>query len=366
MERLREVEAFVGKDAEASERAFLGLSHQIRQFLRRYLSSLAPDEDDRDDVIAVTLERIWTNRSKFQVRGEGQWWAYVATVGRRCAYDLGKAPATVVLQEDIANADYEVISWAAHHSRERAELFRLADESWLGWEAGTSDRDRNRQLLAAQLHYLDARPWAEICEIVGVGQPLSRTQLDQWLAREAVLRSLCYNCLYVHPDELVRHLLADVDESLDSLATRSLNEESPAPPGWTWQEIRLILWHYRNGLRFDKMCRLQPGLSEAMIEQALARVQHRLPFASIAEKLVAAFRRNGVRSEPLRAGGLWRRLAFEYHVSDELTQKQILDRTLPAAEVAGFKLTDGMLNVWISSGRLMNQICSHARRVHHG
>ncbi len=66
--------------------------------------------------------------------------------------------------------------------------------------------------------------------------------------------------------------------------------------------------------------------------------------------------RLGRRAKVLRESGVWRRLAFEYRYVDELTVREIADRLCPLAEAVGYHLTYGMLNMWLSGGRIIRDI----------
>jgi hypothetical protein len=58
----------------------------------------------------------------------------------------------------------------------------------------------------------------------------------------------------------------------------------------------------------------------------------------------------------LGTSGLWQRLAFQYRYQDELTHRDIQDRTDPPASLVAYSITLGMLNVWLSNGRLLTQL----------
>jgi hypothetical protein len=122
------------------------------------------------------------------------------------------------------------------------------------------------------------------------------------------------------------------------------------------------LWRYRNGLSTTKILQMDPELTPAVVEGALTKCRERLPFRRIAAKVSDGLRSSRAPFDPLRSPGLWKRLAFQYHTFHELPHKQILERTEPAAHEGGFVLTAGMLNVWLSNGRLFQQLASYAAR----
>ena len=97
VDELIRLERFTGADPEAAKEAFVQLSSRIDRFLYRLLPGMLPDIRDREDVIAMVKEKLYAKRTEFHVQSVGQWWAYVATTGKRCAWDHAKKSDTLPL-----------------------------------------------------------------------------------------------------------------------------------------------------------------------------------------------------------------------------------------------------------------------------
>lgn len=366
VDELSLIERFVASDGPDSARAFEELAHRIRRFLGKYLTSLLPIEQDREDVSEIVIQRLLSRQHGVEFKSRGAWWAYVATIARRCAYDRLKNHSEGELPEDIPTEDENLISAVAEMSEQRESLYALANELWLAADPALSIAQRRRRLLATQLHYLHRMPWTEICAIMGSEPGLNRDKLNKWLVNPGVLNHFAYHSLYLKNDALVGYLLDPdkplTEKELDTLQGAAARSLGVKPEGWTWPEIKVVLWRYRNGLSTTKILQMDPTLNPACVESAVAKCRERLPFRRIAAKISDALRSGHAPCDPLQSPGLWKRLAFQYHTFDELPHKQILERTEPAAHESGFVLTAGMLNVWLSNGRLFQQLASFAAR----
>ena len=104
------------------------------------------------------------------------------------------------------------------------------------------------------------------------------------------------------------------------------------------------------------------GLSKESVEVAVEKFRNRIPLPGIAKKLVRSFETRHAPVAPLKSPGIWKRLVFQYHVFNELPQRQISEFLSPAASVVGYSLTTGMLNVWLSNGRLFAQLATYVRK----
>ncbi len=365
IDELGKLERFAGADSRAADEAFVQLSSRIERFLWRYLALHSPNEQDREDVISMVLQKLYAKRSEFDVKSIGQWWAYVATTGKRCAGDHAKRGDDVPIDDDLPATDMDLIGSVAELSHFRSMLYRAADEFWLGVPRTLPEKQRRRMLLAAQLFYLNGAPHVEICQVLGLGKPLDREELDEWLSDRAVLMDLAYSQLYIDNETLACTLLgrdrALSPKELDAWVAGAEKGDGEAPQGWTWEEIKIAVWRYRNGLLTEKMQQINPGLSLKMIESALAKCSPRLPFVKTARNLQTALKQKHVLFEPLSRTELWRRLVFQYLTAHELPHKQILERTEAAAKVAGFGMTAAMLNGWLSNGRLVTQLAANIK-----
>ncbi len=368
-DELGKLERFAGADPKAAEDAFTHLSNRIERFLWRYLATLVPLPQDRDDVIATVLEKLYSRRCEFQVQGLGPWYAFVATTARRCAWDRAPKHEFLELNEEIPARDLELISSVAEMSHLRSLLYATADELWLGVSRRLSPSDRNRRLLAAQLYYLHGRPWEEVCRLVGEEKPVGRAMIDSWLSDPSVLRDMAYQLLYVDNDSLICALLGKDRplsiQELDGLTMAAEKAEGTPPTPWTWNEIKIAIWRYRNGLLTEKILQMDPGLTREQVDTALGRCRERLPFEKVAVSIQEALIRRRAPINPLSSPEIWKRLVFQYSAIHELPHKQILERTEPAARVAGYSLTAAVLNGWLCNGRLTEQLAKYAKKESH-
>lgn len=356
---LRRIEQFVGNNVTAAEDAYVHIAREVERFLWRYLRVLLPNEEDRSDAIQDVLERLLRNRTKIEARSLGAWWAYIATAGRWCVYSTTQKSVEFEYNQDVPIEDLAIIEIMADQSDYRPKLYRAADELWLGVEPNVDDFERKRRLLAAQFHYLHGRSWDDIAAIVGLRKPVSRDQFDAWLVNSAVLHELSYVSLYMNNDELAGTVLRpsepltrkEVDEWM-----RAAERASGSPPeNWTWDEIRVVILRYRNGLPEAKIAQMT-GIPIHRVHNTIEKSLERVPYPTAAKMLKSSFRIHRAPIDPLKSPGLWKRLAFQYFVSGELPQRQILDLMRPSAEVGGYSLTAGVLNVWLSGKRLFTQL----------
>lgn len=370
---------FTGPDAGEAERAFDRLMRQTTPMLRSYLQWKIPVPDDREDVIQEVKQRLWRSRQRLEDRGMGGWWRYVKTTADRITIDYFRERSAAASLDDpemgeIPDADLPDVDALVGVLVDRERLYRLADACWLGAPAP----DHSRRLLAAKLFYVDGLPWSDVCEIVGRGspdrRPPSRRELDDWLADQTVLAHLAYSSLYVSNDALTQRLLglpAGDPESLERLARRAAEiaardaepDEAPPTENWTWPEIAAILWRFRHAMLLDQIVRLQAcRLDLNELEQLFDRCRDLFPFSTTVVRLKESTKASPGAGDVLSGAKLWQRLVFQYFAADTLPHRDIHDRTAPAAEAVGYQLTLGMLNVWLSNGRLMKSLAKFAGR----
>ena len=357
-----ELEA-LGQIAHANERlagsAFAALKPPGLRFLHRSLRSRVSNVQDREDVIAETWHHLWRARLTLTDRGIAAWYALLRRTAEHCRVDLLRRQQRAVdvadvPAEELADgelADLEDLATAIIRAGDIAAIDALADARWLGLTAADSHADHHRRLLAVQLFYLDGACWSEIVRLVGgaagTRPPVDRATLDDWCADAAVLRHLAYSQLHQTGDELASAVLAVAAASL------SLNEP----------EMRVLEWRYRHNLTAEQIGnRTDCELSNKEVRTLLDRLRARLPFRGVMEDLCCAIERRWLDPAAVfRESGLWQRLAFQYRYRDDLTHRDIHERTADAGAVVGYSLTLGMLNVWLSNGRLLRQLAADWR-----
>jgi DNA-directed RNA polymerase specialized sigma24 family protein len=365
---LVDLERFVGRDLAVAEEAFLRMTPKIERFLMRYLAQLLPRFEDREDVIAQTISKLWQRRTSFEIQGIPAWWSYVAKTGRRCGLTKLGESSSSDLAHDVPMPDWITVELLAQYSDDRRRLYRAADQLWLCLDPEVSPLERNRRLLAAQLVFLHGVPARDVRDYLGDSSGASRADIDSWLASESTLLDLSYHSLFWENSALTAHLLelSSLDQVLDFDWWIAQAEQRPsglAPNGMSWNEVAVIIWRYQFGMITEKIMQRASDLDPLFVDRVIAETEERMPCVDTIKRLSNSLSVSWVRSSPLTNPGLWKRLAFQYCVHSGLPQKQILQCTQPAAEAVGHKITKGMLNVWLSNGRLFAQLASYAREA---
>jgi len=373
MDESAALEIFAGADEDAAWQAW----ERLRALSRRYLEKCLRDwgchsPDDQQDVIHNAFLKVWNARARFQNRGVAAWRAYVKMIAHRCFIDQLRERQRLPMVEGEEEEDWSQVSdeemptvVSLINRLLGNELFHFASVLWLGLDPALPEEVHHRQLLAAQLYYLDGDSWEQVCDTL---PSLTRETLDEWLSHPGVIRYLTYQELYYSNESLARHLLnapaADLDELMRQ-ATRAASEVAP-PPGWTWEEVKVILWRYRNGLLMEQILqRLDCPYPREDLRALLDRLTGLLPFSSQMAKVLSALDRAPGLDAPAVLGGrsLWQRLAFQYRYWDDLAHRDIQERTQPSAGQVGYEVKLDVLNVWLSNGRLLRQLAEFYRRV---
>ena len=345
------------------------VTDRLRSFLWRYLAGFVREAADREDVSSEVIARLWGRRGNLVFPTLGAFWAYVAKTARSVALNRARSHLPVEqLDEELSAADVEFLDTIAEASEDRERLYALADEVWLGVSGQAGRRENQARLLAAQLFFLHQRSVIEIAELLFEPGEEAVNRIGQWLSDESLLLALCFDQLYFENDKLAAHVLDPMHpasaSALDEATRHVLCEDASSPfLDWTPLEVRLLLLRYRNGLLAEKILQLVPAVTREELQVLFDRSELLAPFKSIASRLKASIMANGATTEPLKSPGLYKRLVFQYHAADELPHRQILERTCPVAEVGTFSLTEGMLNVWLSNGRLFTQLAAQAKGI---
>lgn len=361
---------------ETAREAWEHLWKVSHPYLLRYLSAWLHNPDDREDVAQDCFLRVWAFRDRFHSQGEQAWFAFLRRTAYRCMIDMRRRLVRETLSlddldEPEATEIADTADWLAA-AMLADELYFAADILWLGLNTHIPPRMHQVHLLAAQLYYLHRKPWQEVVRLLcTVGVRLDRHTLDTWLTHPGVLRHLVYNALYYSNDRLTGYLLQipepfterEIDEVMGHFSHGDVS--TPPPPGaGTWEEAWLILWRYRYGLQPDKIRQRAdcPFTAEEM-RAVLARHEQRMPFRQQMAQLLERFDEiPGVDLTDVVGGaGLWQRLALQYCYHDGLAHVDTYERMFPAAECAGYHLTMGMLNVWLSNGRLVQRLARFYR-----
>lgn len=371
-EFLQEISTFSGAPDEEAALAFDRLFAAARPRLARYLLGLGFAVDVCDDLLQVVATRVWASRASFEARGEGGWWRFLQKIAYRCAIDEERKNTEIPMDaldgfDEIPDRDLPYLDVLLADAEDRERVYAAADALWLG--ISDDKGDGRSRLLAAQLFYLHGLDWRDIAQILGRDVRTGRAELDLWLTDESVLRHLAFLELYWSNHRLAGHVLRP-EEPLSAFELDLLNEElrqgvlSIPILHWTKGEATVLLWRIRNGLTTDQILRFRRcEYDRDGVESIVEKARGYYPFSSAGGLLRDAYEAAGHMGS-LQETGVWRRLVFQYFCSDELPQKQILERTAPAAEAVDAKMTGAMLNSWISMNRLLAQLavfCSEGR-----
>lgn len=350
----------------AAEDAFAVLWEAVQYPLRRLLRGRGVPAESVEDLLQQTASRLWASRRKLAVPGPGAWWCLVRRVAlnlaidesRKTGYEIG-----IESPEDIPDDDLPYLDIFAILAAEKEDIFRLANQIWLGGMQGSTEPEVNLRVAASQLYYMSGMTVAEIRKTLSIA---CEAELEGWLKDPRVLARMCCHELYYDNDALTAHLIWPQypcgSSELNAL-NRSAREKAGSPPdGWTWELLLVLFWRIRNGMLVEQIERLeQCPFNKQELRAMFSEWQAKYPFRLIAEKLRQALRSSELDG-CLQESGLWRRLVFQYDLVDDLAYRQILERTVPAAEVVNVKMTEARLTGWIGMGRLWAQIAAEVER----
>ncbi|HSV74471.1 MAG TPA: hypothetical protein VLH79_12000 [Chthonomonadales bacterium] len=346
-----DLRAFLDGNCPDRRAAFDRLAIHARRFLAAYLRGKSPSTASlHEDVVQESLLRVWSARDRIENRGLGSWYCLLKRVADRCHVDMLRSLAHETdapdeAPDDVPDGDeplVDALARALDDADAAARIRHEADSLWLGLADSVSEADRERRCLAAQLLLVDRLPWRDVVRLLG--QPVAgRAELDSWAREPAVIRLLAYHRLHLDGIALARRV--------ECAASRS-SALSDA-------ERTVIAWRLGSGMSLEQIARRSDcPLTGPQLEALDDRLRAALPFASWMRELVEALQaaRISVAEAALSSLGLWQRLAFEYRYADDLAHRDIHDRTAPAAGVVGREVTMGMLNVWLSNGRLAQRL----------
>lgn len=356
-----DLQLFIGDDEEAARQAaerlwIIGVRAIIGRLRRAGI-------EDAEDIAQDVFLKLWARRKDFEPRGLFAWLKFVLTIARHSVIDKGRG-AEIELDwpedYDPQDGDAGIIEIIAE-ALERHQINGAANELWLGVEWGTEER---LKVISIQL-YLQDYSVDKVKNIIRPKLPAIDHDFDLWLADEDLLRAACFFVLYRGNMPLAGYLLDPESPMRPNEVEAVLREvqkgSSAKSKNWTADEAHVLLLRFLYGMLDEKVAQVKSDLSPAIVGQIIGRGLELLPFEKRCRRLRSALNRLQ-QTNRLHDPGLWRRLAFQYRVADFLPHKQILERTVPAAEVAGQKLSAAQLNGWLSNGRLYVQLADHLRQ----
>jgi len=357
----RDIALFRGDDEFAAGEAFRRLWGAFDKRLVNLLVSGGMRRDDAEDQAQIARIRFWERRLKLEIPNAGAWWGLVRKMGRNLAIDWARGKhdsdgGTWDEGQEIPDEDMPYVDAIVVASQHLRRLYDAADDLWLGKTTSAEDE----ALLAVQLCFLDGFDRESAAHLLQV----STGQVDKWLKDPAVLTRFAYRQIFWPNDALAGFVLRPekpfTSAELDDLAVAAREGRGEPPEGWAWNEVLIVLVRLRNGLLSEQIVRFEKcGMDADSLETFLGQVRTQYPFEKVVRTLQQRLDRDG---ETLSGGGLWKRLAFQYHVSAELPNRQILERMEPAASTANVKITEAMLNNWIGLGRLWSQLAAFVQQ----
>lgn len=372
-ELLKCLEQFTSRDEKSAQAAFNRLAEGSRGFLRSCLRKFGlRDEEAIADIAQNSLLRVWDYRARYQVRDVSAWYGWLKRIARNCYVDwMRRLPCEPRVEDTDAGAIFLATSdWV-----EPGLLYDQANVEFLGLNETLSPETHERQLLAAQFYYVEGLSVERARRLLGPGPPdeppLTAERLEEWLTDPGVLRLLAYQTFYYSNDRLAGFLLNLPEpmepEALDTLRDRAAAAASEPPPeiGWTWEEVKVLLWRYRHGLSVEKILNREdwgPHNREGL-EALLLESTRRFPFEKERERLLDCLGARGC--EALRTAQLWQRLAFQYYFYDDLSFADVRERLEPAARGL-HEFQKNSLHSWLYNGLLLKRLAKRVKRILRG
>jgi hypothetical protein len=364
-------------DTEEGLACFDRVIEGSRAFLSRYIKKKRLPIEDANDIEQQVVLKVLKKRLELRFDSSAKWYSYLKSAADSCVAEHWGTKGDLQPIDDsgmgqIPDEDLPTVQ-AILDAIEEQKLLLLADELWLGADLSFTDSQRDIRLLAAQLFFLHGLTWQEVLRLLNQGageSALSRSQLDDWCSCWSIQRQAAYRSLHMDGDKLALLLLGVPWFDLGQLQALQRNAESVEPAGappatWTWTEVQVVLLRYRHNLDTGRIVsRCNGRVTSSEISSICDRCAALLPFVSIVKTMHTALRRSGSDPAVPFEEGLWRRLAFQYRYVDNLQVKDIQERVEAAAQVVERALNFGVLNMWLSGGRLLRQLGKHRQRRH--
>ena len=379
MDKEKAVELFRDPNPANAQKGFDYLYEHYRLYLTQsFQRDTRRKFEDCQDIAQDVFVKAWNKRSQFTGQGFPAWWAWIRTAAKRRLIDIIRAeggldPIEWPDDDQIPAEERDFltdIALAAHLDI----LYQKVNMLWLGLDSNLTLEQHQRQLLVAQRYYLDGETEQEILADLPPmpgERPLTQKELRAWLVSPSVLRHLAYQTLYFDNDRMVNWMLGKEDSPLTTAEIAKLLQKVIATPTneklleeWTTAEIAILLWRYWENqpsltLHKNKQALLEKwGYDAEKVSQTLVSFEANSPSYRCMQILLSALSQEAsVHAHQLYNNSLlWERLIFQYYYHDELPQKDMLDRTQPAAREVGFHLAEDQVNSWTSGKRLFKKL----------
>ena len=339
-----------GSTGRQKDDAYQILYKDGQKVLRDYLRTRHAAKSDIEDIIQIVFVRILNNWDRLRFDRKSAWYAYLKEAARNASYDIRPKEQNEIKVDppDLRANSYELIL----RILDQEFLFNVADRVWLG----TPPEDSQIRCLAAQFIYVDGKSEESVLRFVtssrAQSKPKTCQELLEWLHHPWILRKLAYQELHVSNDCLTALILGHSAENtaiIDDYAfkVRQTNPEEFANPNWKWGQVDYIFLRYRYGIPMS----LAIGKTKVKLERQEAssiesKCRQAFPFIPSMNNLWQRSENHPYRTEALTENLLWKRLVFEYHVTNCLPQDDIIERISPSAEIAGYGIKN--INSWIA------------------
>lgn len=370
MREQEELIRFASGEPTQAQEAFSALAMRVRPFLHAYLRPRLAREADREDVVQEALVRLWKHRERYRFEGVAAWYALARRIAESCRIDLlrsqARAPTTELPPDDIADPEYRALDEllaALEHSLVTGRIRLEADRVFLDLADSATEEECRRQLLAMKLFYVDRVPWEDVLALLNLSRPaeaiVTREELDGWLADPALVRLLASRELYCTSEELAAWLLGvDAPGALSDWMCGGSGSSGTGMREGNDPDTFVTLCRIRHRMSVDQiLSRSDCPVNGEALSGICDRLEARFPFVQWMLDLLHKLQPHPVEASAVLSGpGLWQRLAFEYWYFDQLSQKDLLAQVRPPAEEVGYAINAGVLNVWLSGGRLLRRV----------
>jgi len=368
------LDLFSSPDDEQAQEAFSYLCPHARKYLYVCLKDRVKPLDAIQDVTQETLVRTWKAHKRFRNEGPTAFFSFLKVTATRCWLDMQETQSLDVdMNKDVGEVRNEDcsqpddIDWLIEiifRDGDPLFFFHAATILFCGLDPLQPKAFHERQLLAAQLYYLDNASVDQMMRLLpgppgnkGVGYD----EVCEWLTNPGVHRYLAYVELFLTNEDLAKCLLQPMAESSGPTEHKSCpNDGNRAKSSeWTPEESLILLWRYRYGMTQQEILqRTDCPLSEDKLKALCDRSTAYFPFSSTMEMLLRCLEREtgSEAAQPFRSAGLWQRLAFQYRYHERLNHNDIRERSQPAASPAGYTVKPENLNAWLSNRRLLTRL----------
>lgn len=331
---------------EVARATFDRLAVGLGVFVRTLLGHQGVSQDLLEDVESAVLMTVWTRRHALEYRSNQEWWSWVRAATRSRLVDelrsrKGETFETE-LHEELTVSDRPYVDCLLRHSV--ADVVAAANEVWLGVAPG-----QEAGIVGAIYHFSDGRSWEEVERLV---PGLRRSDLTH----EAISRGVVFGALCRDQDQVSADVLDCPRDQVPALASAAGRQAGTPPAGWTWAHIHLVILRFRHGCHSAQLARSWAACQiEEDVEGFFDRCRARFKFAAIARVLARWLRTS---APVIVTPGVWRRLAFQYGILEDLPNLHVAERINPAAQVFGVTVTPSMLTGWLAN-RLFAQLAAH-------